>query len=118
MINLDLNILIVNYTLAYHILDGFSFIKEQSNQPTRSIPASKRNISEKQKEIHSFLIVDTLQNRINKCEFDFSSQVVNKDNLLNKEMSCKYLELIHELIYHVYMIYDLINLCKLLTSFK
>ena len=87
-------------------------------KPEPNVPSCKKNISLRQKEIHSYIIIDILQSVLNKSDFDFCCQIENRDNLDNTELSQVYLEILHELIYHIYMVYDLVNLCKILTSFK
>jgi hypothetical protein len=67
--------------------------------------------------MHFYIIVDLLKYGLNKSEFDICSQV-DCHNENSDEISQRYVENLHELIYHLYMIYDLVNLCKILTSFK
>jgi len=61
-----------------------------------------------------------------KAEFDFSTQI---DDTTNSKIDSniyldktyyeqKYIGLLHELIFHLYMAYDLNNLCKVITNFK
>ena len=97
--------------------EGLTYILDPIDNE-KIIPASRHNISNKQREIHSYCIIDLLHNQINKSEFDFSTQIVNKFSLINENMMLKYLDLIDDLIYHVYMVYDILNLSKLLTCFK
>ena len=87
-------------------------------KPDHNSPSCKKNISVKQKEIHSYIITDLLENQIKKSNFDLCSQLNNKKKADNTPLSEEYIELIHELIVHLFMIYDLVNLCKLVTSFK
>ena len=96
--------------------DGFSVMIDLKPEP--NIPSCKKNISLRQKEIHSYIILDILQYWIVKDDFDFCCQIQNRDNLSNGELSERYVEVLHELIYHIYMVYDLVNLCKILSSFK
>ena len=98
------------------LLDGYGVTVGQKTDA--NMPNCKKNISEKQKEMHSYMIIDILQNSLNKSDFDFCSQIENKEGLDNTEISKRYVEILHELIYHLYMVYDLVNLCKILTSFK
>ena len=97
--------------------EGISYVMDPVDSEN-IIPASRHNISNKQREIHSYCILDFLHNQINKPAFDFSTQIVNKFSLINENMTLKYLDLIDDLIYHVYMVYDILNLSKLLTCFK
>lgn len=60
-----------------------------------------------------------------KNEFDFGAQIdesksrFDQNTHLDKaSLERKYVKLVHELMYHLYMAYDLINLCKLITNFK
>lgn len=79
----------------------------------------KLNISQKQKVYHLIMILDILQNRLKKSDLDSCSQIEKKSELLKEtHLIEKCLNLIHELAHHFYMIYDLINLCKLITNFK
>lgn len=90
-----------------------------------NLPPSKKNISDKQKKLHFFVILDILKNRLNKLEFDYCVQIDCAKSKLESNrrqkrdaLEHKYLKIIHELIFHTYMAYDLINLCKILTNFK
>lgn len=67
--------------------------------------------------MHLYIIADLLKNCIGKNEFDSSVQIDSKSETVH-ELAQIYLETFDELIYHLYMIHDLVNLCKLLTSFK
>jgi hypothetical protein len=101
-------------------LDGLTYMLDTVDS---RLPASKQNISAKQKETHSFCILNLLTNEIDKNRFDLCTKLEQQqqqqlNSLLNQNETVKYLHLIDELIYHCYMVYDLINLCKLLTSFK
>ena len=86
--------------------------------PEPNLPPCRQNISDKQKDIHSSIIADILTNQLNKNEFDLSSKIETNEPIQNSVLTEKYLEILHELIYHLYMIYDLVDLCKLLTNFK
>ncbi len=85
--------------------------------PEPNLPPCRQNISNKQKDIHSSIIFDILTNQLVKEDFDHSSQIDIKDSE-NSDLIENYLEKFHELIHHLYMIYDLVDLCKLLTNFK
>lgn len=85
--------------------------------PEPNLPPCRQNISEKQKDVHSSIITEILNHQVNKSEFDFSSKIETNEKD-NSDLSEKYLILFHELIYHLYMIYDLVDVCKLLTNFK
>lgn len=98
------------------LLDGLNVTTESQSDP--NLPPCKQNISETQRKLHIAIIVEMLQNQFKKDEFDFSSQIDNKNEFESSEYSKHYLILLHELIHHLYMIYDLVNLCKFLTNFK
>jgi hypothetical protein len=66
--------------------------------------------------MHLYIILDILRFNMNKHEFDLSVQVDNQ--MKNEEIGVKYMETFNELIHHLFMIHDLVNLCKVLTSFK
>ena len=66
--------------------------------------------------MHLFIIVDILKNNLNKNEFDLSVQTDNDPE--NETVAQRCVETFHALIHHLYMIHDLVNLCKILTSFK
>jgi hypothetical protein len=86
--------------------------------PEPNLPPCRQNISDRQKDIHASIIADLLTNQLNKNEFDLSSKIELQESLQNADLSQKYLLILHELIYHLYMIYDLVDLCKVLTNFK
>ena len=96
-------------------LDGFHVTTNQVSNT--NLPACRQNISDKQKEIHESIINDLLENQIKKSEFDFSSKM-EINEIDNSDLVEKYIELFHELIYHLYMIYDLLDLCSVLVNFK
>jgi len=98
------------------LLDGLNVITENQSDP--NLPPCKQNIGETQRKIHVAIIIEMLQYQFKKDEFDFSSQIDNPNDFESSEYSKKYMMLVHELIHHLYMIYDLVNLCKFLTNFK
>ena len=98
------------------LLNGLNIISDDQSDP--NLPPCKQNISDIQRDLHNAIIVEILKNQLKKDEFDFSSQIENKNEAESAEYSQRYLKILHELIYHLYMIYDLVNLCKFLTNFK
>lgn len=98
------------------LLNGLNIISDAQSDP--NLPPCKQNISEIQKDMHISIIIDILKNQIKKDEFDFSCQIDNNSEADSLDLSEKFLKILLELIYHLYMIYDLVNLCKFLTNFK
>ncbi len=82
------------------------------------MPLCKKNINDKQKELHAFLIVDLIKYQLQKSDFDSLAQVETHRPIEFDMKSDRYVEVFHELIYHLYMVFDLVNLCKVLTNFK
>ncbi|CAF0851226.1 unnamed protein product [Brachionus calyciflorus] len=98
------------------LLDGFSVnVDVKSEEISASV---KKNISEKQKEVHKMLINDILECRLSKSDFDSSAQIQSSIQPNAENISQNVLILLHELIHHLFMIFDLNNLHKLLTNFK
>lgn len=98
------------------LLDGLNVISDSQSDP--NLPPCRQNISNIEKNLHISIIVELLKNELKKEEFDFCCQIDNRNEYESVEYGQQYLETLHELIYHLYMIYDLVNLCKILTNFK
>jgi hypothetical protein len=86
------------------------------SKPEENVRALKKNISNKEIELHLFIILDLLRFGLNKNDFDLSVQLDN--HVENEDVGLKGLDTLNELIHHLFMIHDLVNLCKVLTSFK
>ena len=98
------------------LLDGMHVVSDAQLDP--NLPPCRQNIGKMQKSLHVSIIVEILKNQLKKDEFDFTCQIENGNELETAEFSQQYLEILNELFFHLYMIYDLVNLCKLLTNFK
>ena len=99
------------------LLDGLNIMGDLP-QSDLNLPPCKQNISETQKDLHIAILIEHLSNRIQKEEFDQCCQIDNRAEHHNIDLPYKCLTSLHEIIYHLYMIYDLVNLCKFLTNFK
>ncbi len=98
------------------LLAGLNVLSDVKLDPT--LPPCRQNISKIQKSLHVSTIVNILKNQLRKDDFDFTCQIENSNEMESAEFAQQYLETLHELIFHLYMIYDLVNLCKVLTNFK
>ncbi len=86
------------------------------SKPEANIRALKKNISNKEVEMHLYIILDLLRFNMTKHDFDLSVHIDNQ--IENEEIAIRYLSTFDELIHHLFTIHDLVNLCKVLTSFK
>jgi hypothetical protein len=76
----------------------------------------KKNLSQKQLEMHLFIILDSLTNKLTKNDFQNSSAICPNEDY--DDLSCRYFEHICEILHSLYMLYDLPSMNKILTNFR
>ncbi len=83
------------------LLAGINVLSEDQFDP--SLPPCRQNISKTQKSLHVSTIIEILKYQIHKDDFDLISQIDNDNETDCTELTLQYLEIIHELIYHLYI---------------
>jgi hypothetical protein len=66
--------------------------------------------------MHLLIINDILNSRLDKDTFNKYAQVYCSEKHDNDRM--RYYETLNDLVHHLYIIYDMTNLCKLIVNFK